>query len=104
MVARLRFWHDGASPMVLMSGRGVLLHEGRRVVRQPQKWGEKELMGGAHREGASTVAAPILVAPVYLLRPASNKKQKGEGGARVCPTWKKGGGEKGDGDAHDPFF
>jgi hypothetical protein len=57
---------------------------GRRVVRQPQKWGEKELMGGAHREGASTVAAPILVAPVYLWRPASNKKQKGEGGGGLA--------------------
>jgi hypothetical protein len=44
MVARLRFWHGGASPTVIMSGGGVMLHEGRRVVRQPQKWGEKELI------------------------------------------------------------
>jgi hypothetical protein len=79
-VARPQFHHGGASLAVLISGAGVLQHEGAEG-------------------GLAVMAAPISFALAYLRRPPSDEKQKGkEGGGSArgaCRKEKGGKGERG---------
>jgi hypothetical protein len=79
-MARPQFHHGGASLAVLISGAGVLQHEGAEG-------------------GLAVMAAPISFALAYLRRPPSDEKQKGkEGGGSArgaCRKEKGGKGERG---------
>jgi hypothetical protein len=82
-------WHDLSSDMAVLLRRSSSA-TGAEGGEAAAKWRERELVGGAHREGGALAAtvAPIPLALTYLRRPASDEKQKGKegGGARWC-SW-----------------